>query len=193
MSLSTSVIWLEKQRSPNLYNLHGMRCRFLRWDRQWAGQQQLSGDHRLQKEGERRGWLEDIVRIHTCVVHKHTHIHRAYECTHKDRHIRSITHTHTHTLAPTHIWTWASSCRPLCGLHLQQQEQVTTLKEGKTDPTSNTSIHLYCTEENWDCYKVQKVTLRANQSVDPAQHERKKTVIKKMFFPSNLSYIKLVT
>lgn len=68
---------LYKQMSPNLHGLHGIRCRVLSWDGQWAGQQQLSGDHRLQKEGERRGGLEDVVRNHTCVVYNHTHIHTA--------------------------------------------------------------------------------------------------------------------
>lgn len=56
----------DEQRPTDLYGLYGIGQRFLSGDRQRAGQQQLSGDHRLQKEGERRGWLEDIVRTHTC-------------------------------------------------------------------------------------------------------------------------------
>lgn len=131
-ALCLILLWqvYNEQRSTNLYNLHSMECRFLSWDGQWAGQQQLSGDHRLQEEGQRRGWLEDIVRIHTCVVHKNIHMEgikvHSQGLIHSQHYSLSfsLSHTQTHTL----IWTWASSCGPLCQLHLQQQEQVTTLK-----------------------------------------------------------------
>lgn len=44
-------------------------CRVLSRDQLWARQQQLSGDHRLQQQGQRWRWLEDVVGIHTCVGH----------------------------------------------------------------------------------------------------------------------------
>lgn len=57
---------LFKQRLTNLHGLHGIRCRFLRGHRQWAGQQQLSGNNRLQQEREGGRRLEDIMGTHTC-------------------------------------------------------------------------------------------------------------------------------
>lgn len=91
-----------KQMSPNLHGLHSIRCRVVSRDGQWAGQQQLSRDHWLQKEGKRRGGLEDVVRNHTCVVYNHTHRHTQHKSALKttDEFFLTHTHQHPHTYGP---------------------------------------------------------------------------------------------
>lgn len=100
--LLTSLFFLEQPEVMYLYSLQGVRRRVLGRGQLGAGQQQLSGDNRLQQQGQRWGWLEDVVGIHTCVEHM------VNECTHTHTRMKLINCqlyalSHTHMRTNTHM------------------------------------------------------------------------------------------
>lgn len=135
----------DEQRPTDLYGLYGIGQRFLSGDWQRAGQQQLSGDHRLQKEGERRGWLEDIVRTHTC-GEKMGEM-KALTSTDKLFLAHARWHTHVYGPEPPAVDLGAGST-------CNSRNQSRLWKREKTDLTSNSFIHVHCTEEDWECYMM---------------------------------------